>query len=112
MVIKSFKSGSSFGLVIRLLRMIVTIVTYYQDSLTAECEVFLSRLVRMLRVENPPWLYGAVLEVFLTFFQRPSLLYTIFQSYDAVPNRDMSGFMFQSITQAQVALSLSLAHSH
>jgi hypothetical protein len=43
--------------------MIATVLVHFQDTLVAECEVFLSRLVRMLRVDNPAWLYGAVLEV-------------------------------------------------
>ena len=94
-----------FPPVVRTLRTMTRVVLEFSDVLVAECEVFLSRLIRLLRVDNPLWIHAAVLEVFGELFSHDALISHIFCTYDRNRDDDPSGQIFNCILQTEVSSS-------
>jgi hypothetical protein len=92
LVIKSFKLSTAFPYVIRLQRILAIFIKNFSNLLQTECEVFLSRPVRLLEMpENPLWLHTLALEVLKELLSDPSLMSALYLSYDVSKSSGNNG---------------------
>ncbi|KAL4226466.1 hypothetical protein ACF0H5_014449 [Mactra antiquata] len=75
-----------FPVVMRLLRIISSLIQFYYNLLTTECEIFLSLLVKFLEPEKPMWQRCLALEVLHKLFVQPELVKSFCLSYDMKPH--------------------------
>ena len=80
------RSNFDFPVVVRVVRCVALIVRHFHSRLTAECEVFLTLLIKMLGAEFPLWQQVLVLECWTLFSSSSSLLYFFFLRYDDSSN--------------------------
>ncbi|XP_053377564.1 protein MON2 homolog isoform X3 [Mercenaria mercenaria] len=75
-----------FPIVMRLLRIVSSLIQFYYNLLTTECEIFLSLLVKFLEPEKPMWQRCLALEVLHKLFVQPELVKSFCLSYDMKPH--------------------------
>lgn len=71
-----------FPIVMRLLRIVSSLIKHYYTLLTTECEIFLSLLVKFLDPEKPGWQRCLALEVLHRLSVQPELIKSFCESYD------------------------------
>ncbi|XP_063438367.1 protein MON2 homolog isoform X1 [Mytilus trossulus] len=71
-----------YPIVMRLLRIVSSLIKKYYSLLTTECEIFLSLLVKFLDPEKPSWQRCLALEVLHKLSIQPELIRCFCQSYD------------------------------
>ena len=97
LIIKSFKLAPQFHFVIRLKRILSVFIRQFHSFLSAECEVFLSRLIRSLDSDQPLWLRAVVLEVMVEICSTEGLLCAFFEHYDLRHDQtDVAAHIFES----------------
>lgn len=74
--------GLSFPTMVRLVRVASSLVTRFRKLLVAECEIFVSILIRFLDMDKPIWQRALVLEVMHGFCAQPELLESFSAHYD------------------------------
>ncbi|KAJ8301798.1 hypothetical protein KUTeg_020785 [Tegillarca granosa] len=75
-----------FPIVMRLLRIVSTLIKHYYNLLMTECEIFLSLLVKFLDPEKPQWQRCLALEVLYKLCIQPDLIRSFCESYDMKPH--------------------------
>ncbi|KAK3593006.1 hypothetical protein CHS0354_005360 [Potamilus streckersoni] len=75
-----------FPIVVRLLRIVGTLIQNYYNLLMTECEIFLSLLVKFLEPEKPVWQRCLALEVLHKLSVQPDLIRSFCMSYDMKPH--------------------------
>ncbi|XP_060551977.1 protein MON2 homolog isoform X2 [Ruditapes philippinarum] len=75
-----------FPIVMRLLRIVSSLIQFYYNLLTTECEIFLSLLVKFLEPEKPTWQRCLALEVLHKLFVQAELVKSFCLSYDMKPH--------------------------
>lgn len=93
--IKNFSEKNDFPQAMRLTRVISILIKQFNDILVAECEVFLSILVKLLEPENPLWARVLAMETFKGVCQDAALTRSIYswQNSSVSVFRDMiTGF--------------------
>lgn len=100
LAVKSFKQSQTFSMVLRLLRLLDCIVVNFAKLLRAESEVFLCRLIRMLKPENPLWIDYLVLEIFGNYFTKPELVCIFYENYDKLDQQDSESKVLKNITNS------------
>ncbi|XP_052779500.1 protein MON2 homolog isoform X2 [Mya arenaria] len=75
-----------FPIVMRLLRIVSSLIQYYYGLLMTECEIFLSLLVKFLEPEKPMWQRCLALEVLHKLFVQAELVRSFCLSYDMKPH--------------------------
>ncbi|XP_052280395.1 protein MON2 homolog isoform X2 [Dreissena polymorpha] len=81
-----FDNRPFFPIVMRLLRIVSTLIQFYYNLMTTECEIFLSLLVKFLEPEKPTWQRCLALEVLHKLFIQPELVKSFCLSYDMKPH--------------------------
>lgn len=71
-----------YPIVMRLLRIVSSLIKKYYSLLTTECEIFLSLLVKFLDPEKPGWQRCLALEVLHKLSIQPPLIRSFCESYD------------------------------
>lgn len=99
LLIKTFKMSHDFPTIIRLVRTIAAFIKNFNDLMVTECEVFLSRLVRILDPHNPLWIQTISLEVFKQLCENTTVLKSFYQYYDQA-HEHKSAKIFSSIIAA------------
>lgn len=75
-----------FPIVMRLLRIVASLIMNYYSLLFTECEIFLSLLVKFLEPEKPMWQRCLALEVLHKLCVHPELIRSFCLSYDMKPH--------------------------
>ena len=100
LVVQTFKQSHNFTVILRLLRLINCIIQNFSKNLAAESEVFLCRLVRMIKPDGPKWLNALVLEIFSTYFHDEELLVALFVNYDMAEGTDSESKILHNVLNA------------
>eukprot|EP01113_Clastostelium_recurvatum_P028234 TRINITY_DN3417_c0_g1_i5.p1 TRINITY_DN3417_c0_g1~~TRINITY_DN3417_c0_g1_i5.p1 ORF type:complete len:1934 (-),score=527.70 TRINITY_DN3417_c0_g1_i5:36-5837(-) len=82
LVIKSFRMRLDFSNTVRLMRIVVAFIKNYCEMLATECEVFVTRLLKMLDLEQPLYMHTLALESFKIFCESPHILRSFYVHYD------------------------------
>eukprot|EP01114_Cavostelium_apophysatum_P016981 TRINITY_DN4944_c0_g1_i2.p1 TRINITY_DN4944_c0_g1~~TRINITY_DN4944_c0_g1_i2.p1 ORF type:complete len:1482 (+),score=384.90 TRINITY_DN4944_c0_g1_i2:202-4647(+) len=82
LIIKSYKLNGDFPSVLRITRIVAVFVKHFNNVLITECEVFLTKLMKMMDSSNPLWLRLVALEVIKSFCENPQTLKSLYQHYD------------------------------
>ena len=75
-----------YPIVMRLLRIVSSLIKKYYALLTTECEIFLSLLIKFLDPEKPGWQRCLALEVLHKLSTQPTLIRSFCESYDMKPH--------------------------
>ncbi|KAL5014652.1 hypothetical protein ScPMuIL_008922 [Solemya velum] len=86
-----------FSIVMRLLRIVKSLIMLYYKLLITECEIFLSLLVKFLDPEKPLWQRCLALEVLHRLTNQSELVRSFVESYDMKPH---STKIFRDIVNA------------
>ncbi|PRP89711.1 protein hypothetical protein [Planoprotostelium fungivorum] len=83
LIIKIFRSQTDFPTVVRIIRVITVFIRFFHQKMITECEVFLSRLIKMLDGSaSQEWIQILALESLKTICENPPVLRSLCEHYD------------------------------
>eukprot|EP00727_Mastigamoeba_balamuthi_P008030 m51a1_g3848 hypothetical protein (1703) ;mRNA; f:374783-380401 len=109
LLIKNFQNTDEFAMGMRTMRVAAAFAAHFTSEFTADAEVLLMRLVRMLDPETAaPWQHAAVLEILRMQFSDGKLLMLLFERFDSAPDSQQTTEVIRDMLLAITKLLNSL----
>lgn len=107
LLIRLFKETPEFSITLRTVRIFYLLIRRHLKIISAEAEILISLLTNTIPADNPTWKRVLCLEVFQGVFLEISLVYQIYELYDAQQRLGLENLL-QTLSSALASGQLRL----